>query len=61
MTQPATHIATNVEAEITVSPNYNNTPMTTQAFIEHLRAQGFTGNVGTNPNNPGKIWFDFTA
>lgn len=40
------------EYEVTVSA-----PATTEQVIEYLRSKGFTGNVGTNPNHPGVIWF----
>jgi hypothetical protein len=40
------------EYEVTVS-----TPATTDQVIEYLRSNGFKGNVATNPNYPGVIWF----
>jgi len=43
-----------VEAEITVS-----SPITAEQFVEYLRANGFVGNTGINPNNPGKVWIGF--
>ncbi len=50
-----------LSAEITVSTDGSggSTPMTAEAFLKLLRANGFKGNVASNPNMPEKAWIEF--
>ncbi len=51
-------VATVAEAEVTVTAA-GEYGMTTDRFIELLRANGFVGNVATNASRPGVVWIGF--
>jgi len=55
----AEELGTSVSAEITVC-NSNcgggTTGMSPSVFANYLQLNGFKGNMGMNPNYPGKLW-----